>query len=61
MENPEGFTATLTHNRTIACLSNHKWLQQHRYYVLILSVNGVSTTFILALWKMQVLCGEIKP
>jgi len=61
MENPDGFAATFIHNRTIACLSIQKWLQQHRYYVQKMSVDGVSTTSGLASWKMQGLCGDIKP
>jgi len=43
MANPEGFTATLTYNGTIACLSSQKWLRQHGYCVLKMSVNGAST------------------
>jgi len=61
MENPEGFAATLTYNRTIACLSSQKWLRQRHYYVLKISITRASTTFGLASWKMQVLSGDIKP
>jgi len=61
MENPDGFAATFIHNRTIDSRSIQKWWQQHRYYVLKMSVNGMSMTFGPASWKMQALCGDIKP
>jgi len=61
MTKPEGFAETLTHDRTIACLSSQKWLGQHGYYVLKMSVNGASVTFGHALWKIPGLCGDIKP
>jgi len=61
MENPEGLAATLTHNRTIACLSRQNMgattsllcPKNERQW----SVNN----FGLASWKMQVLYGDIKP
>jgi len=61
MENPDGFAATFTHNRTIARLSGQKWFRQHRCYVLKMSVNRASMTLGLASLKIQVLCGDIKP
>ena len=36
------------------------WLWQHRDYVLNMSVNGTSTTFLLASWKIQGLRGDIE-
>jgi len=60
MENPDGFTATFIHNRIIARLSIQKWLRQHHYYVLEMSIKRASTTSGLASWKMQGLCGNIK-
>jgi len=33
MKNPQGCAATLTHNRTIGCLSRQQWLRQHHCYV----------------------------
>jgi len=53
MENPEGCVATLYHNRTIPCLSWHKWSGQHRDYILKMIVNGASMTFDFVSWKMQ--------
>jgi len=61
MENPDGFAATFIHHRTIACISGQKWLPEHHYYVLMISINGASKTSGHALWKMQGLCGNIKP
>jgi len=61
MENADDFTATLIYNQTIARLSIQKWLQQHRYYILKMSVNGGSLASGDASWKMQGLCGDIKP
>ena len=48
MANQEGFVATFTHNRTIACLSSHKCLRTHCYCVLKMSVNGELMTSGLA-------------
>jgi hypothetical protein len=39
----KGSAATSSHNQTIGRLSRQKWLRQHRYYVLKMSVNGAST------------------
>jgi len=61
MANPEGFAATLTNNQTITRLSNEKYLLQHHSYVRKIRGNGASTTFGLESWKMQGLCGDIKP
>jgi len=47
MQNPEGFAATSSHNRTIARLSIQKWLPRHRYYVPKMSINAASTTRIM--------------
>jgi len=56
-----GCTATLTHIPTIGCLSIQKSLRYQRYYVLKMTVNGVSMTHGLACWKIQGLCGNINP
>jgi len=61
MENPDGFAATFTHNRTMARLSSQIWSRKHRYYVLKMSVNGASTTLGIASRKMQVLCSDNEP
>ena len=37
LENPNGCTATLTHNGTIGRLSRQQWSLQHAYYVLKIS------------------------
>jgi len=55
-----GYETTLIHNRTVAGLSIHNWLQQHRYYVLNICVNGVSSASRLASWNMQQLYSHIK-
>jgi len=55
----EGSAATLTENRTIGRLSWQKSFQQHRHYALKMSVNGASTTFGHASWKMRWQCGDI--
>jgi hypothetical protein len=51
----------LPHNCAIANLSNQHLSQQHRYHVLKLSVNRVSTTFSHESWIIVGLCGNIKP
>jgi hypothetical protein len=56
-----GCAVTLPHNRATHCLSRQKLFQQHRYYVLKMSVNGSSTTFGLISWKILGLCGGMKP
>jgi len=61
MEYPEGCRATLSDNWTTGCLSRQKWLWEHRYYVLKMSINGASTTFGPASWKIQWYCGDIYP
>jgi len=43
-----GWAATLSHNRTTACLSGKKCIQQHRYHVLKMSIKGASTIVGLA-------------
>jgi hypothetical protein len=52
--------ATLPHYRAIGRLSRQKLLQQHRYFVLKMSVNGASTTFGLVSLKILRLCGGMK-
>jgi len=49
------------HNRTIGRLSRLNLLRQHCFYVLKMSVNGASTTFGHASWKINWLSSEIKP
>ena len=61
MGNPDRFATTFIHNPAIARLSSPKWSKQHRYYVLKMSVNGLSMTPGLASWTMQGLSGDIKP
>jgi len=56
-----GCAATLMHNRTIGHLSRQNLLRQHCFYVLKMSVNGVSTPFGHAFWKINWLSGDIKP
>jgi hypothetical protein len=56
-----GCAATLRHNRAIGRLSRQNLLQQHRYYVLKMRVNGPSTTLGLVSWKILVLCGDNRP
>jgi hypothetical protein len=56
-----GCMATLNYDRTINLISAWKWVRQHRYYVLKMSVNGLSMTSGLAAWKRQGLCGNIDP
>jgi len=56
---PVGCAVTVSHNRTIGHLSIEQWCWQHFYCVLKMSVNRASTTFGLASWKMQGLCGNI--
>jgi len=60
-EKYKGCVATLNYHRTVGRLSTQKWLQQHRYYVLKMSVNGASTTSGIASWKRQGMCGDIDP
>jgi hypothetical protein len=45
----KGCAAILSNNQTIGRLSRPKWLKQHRYYVVKMSVNGTSTIFGFAL------------
>jgi hypothetical protein len=56
-----GCAVTLPHNRAIGRLSRQKLLQQHRHYVLKMSVNRASTTFALVSWKILGLCGGNEP
>jgi len=51
--------ATLSHNLIFRFLPRQKWLRQHRYYVLKISLNGVSTTFRHASSKIRGQCGNI--
>ena len=57
----KGCVVTSHHNRTIRCLAVQKWLQKHRYYVLMKSVNRASTTFGLASRKILELNSDMKP
>jgi len=61
MKHPVGCVVTVGHNRNIGHLSMEQWWWQHFYYVLIMSVNKASTTFGLASWKMDELCGDVTP
>jgi len=61
MENPEGCVMILRHNRTIGRLSKQNLLRQHYFHVLKMSVNGASTTFGHAFWKINWLSGDMKP
>jgi len=61
MKHSVGCVGTVSHNRTISRLSIQRSRQQHFYYVLKMSVNRVSTTFGLASWEMNGLCGNINP
>jgi len=56
-----GCAATLRHNHAIGRLSRQNVIQQHRYYVLKMSVNGASTTLGLVSWTILVLCGDNRP
>jgi hypothetical protein len=56
-----GCAATLPHNRAICRLSRQNLLQQHRYNVLKMSINGASTTFGIVSRKIIGLCLNIKP
>jgi len=47
-----GCAATLLHNCAIGRLSRQRLLQQHRYYVLLMPVNGAWTTFSLVSWRI---------
>jgi len=51
----------LIHNQNIGLLARQKILSEHRYYVLKMIVNGASTTFGHASWKIQWLSGNLKP
>jgi len=53
--------AMLPHNCAIGRLSRQNLFQQHRYYVLKISINGASTTFGLVWWKILGLCSDIEP
>jgi len=57
----KGCMATLTHHQTICRLSRQKCLRQYHYYVLKMSINGASTLFGFACWKIQGLCSNINP
>jgi hypothetical protein len=48
MKYPVGCVLTVSHDRTIGCLSIEQWWWQHFYHVLTMSVNRVSTTLSLA-------------
>jgi hypothetical protein len=61
LEKGMGFAATLPHNRAIGHLSRQKLWQQHRYYILKMSVNEVSMTFGLVCWIIFGLCGGMNP
>jgi hypothetical protein len=61
MKHPVGCAVTVSHNQTIGPLSMEQWWWQHFYYVLKMSVNRASTTFGLASWKMNGLCGDVTP
>jgi len=58
---PVGCAVTVRHNQTIGRLSIEQWWWQHFYYVLKMSVNGASTTFGLASWKLHGLYGDVTP
>jgi len=59
--NSNGSEATLSHDHTVSRLSKRKTLRQHHYYDLTMSINGPSTMFGLASWKLHMQCGDIKP
>jgi len=61
MKHPVGCAVTVRHTQTISRLSMEKWLWQHFYYVLKMSVNRESTTFGFAFWNMHGLCGDVTP
>jgi len=52
--------ATLSHSLIIGCLSRQKWSGQHRYCLLKMNLNGVSTTFCYASWTMLELCSDVQ-
>jgi hypothetical protein len=56
-----GCAVTFTYNRAIGRLSRQNLLQQHRYYVLKMSVIGESTTCGFASWKILGMGGDSKP
>jgi len=56
----KGCAVTLSHNRPISHPSWQKELRQHRYYILKIRQNGMSTTFGLTAWKNEVLGSDIK-
>jgi hypothetical protein len=55
----KGCAATLSRNQTISWLSREKQLRRHHYYVQKMSVNGASTTFRHASWKIRGQCSDI--
>jgi hypothetical protein len=59
MKHPAGCAVTVSHNRTIGCLSMEQWWWQLFYYVLKISVNRASTTLGLACCKMHGRWGDI--
>jgi hypothetical protein len=61
MKHPVGCAGTVSHNRTIGCLSIQQWWYQHFYYVIKMSVNRASTILSLAFWNMHGLGGNITP
>jgi len=61
MKHRVGCAVTVRHNGTIDCLSMDQSWWQYFYYFLKMSVNRASTTFGLASWKMNELCGDVTP
>jgi hypothetical protein len=55
-----GCAAMLPDNRATGRISSQKHFQQHRYYILKMSVNGASTTFSLESWIILGRGGDMK-
>jgi hypothetical protein len=55
------YAVMLPQNHAIGRLPIQNLFQQHRYYVLKMSVNGATTTFGLLSWNVLGLCGDIEP
>jgi hypothetical protein len=58
--NFNGCAAMWIHNHTIGRLSRQNVLRQHRFCVIKMSLNGVSTIFGHDSWKINWLSGVIK-
>jgi hypothetical protein len=52
--------ATLHNKRALGCLSKKNLLQEHRYYVLKMTVNRASTTVGRLSWTILGPCCDIK-